>query len=86
MTPFRHRGGKENEMLMVKTCLKCHSNEGFMARGYLTRQNSITIDFMIKNKLMPPLGIGLSAIEERQIRDFIGVFKLVIFKVAPIRH
>jgi hypothetical protein len=72
--PFRHRGKRDNEILKVGACIQCHSNEGFLARGYLTRQNSMTIDFMIKHDFMPPAGFSISDEEKKQIRDFIEGF------------
>lgn len=52
--PFRLRSNIDNEQLKVKRCVKCHNRSGPFSRGFLTRQNGITINFMIKNKLMPP--------------------------------
>jgi len=72
--PFRLRGKKDNEILIVGACIKCHSNEGFLSRGNLTRQNSLTIDFMVKNKFMPPAGFMISDHEKKQIKDFVEGF------------
>lgn len=72
--PFRHQGKIENDKLQVKTCLICHSEGHFYSRGYLTRQNSTTISFMVKNKIMPPIGFSLSAEEEKQINRFMAGF------------
>ena len=73
-TPFKHRSGLDNETLNVKTCLHCHKEEGFLARGKLTRQQAGTIEFLVKNKLMPPAGFSLSNKEQNQINDFVAGF------------
>ncbi|MGZ3695028.1 MAG: hypothetical protein ACXWQO_12810 [Bdellovibrionota bacterium] len=70
--PFRYRGVIENQTLQVKTCLHCHSNSGFLARGLLTKQNFMAIGFMVKNKEMPPPGFSLSTGERAQVLKFIG--------------
>jgi hypothetical protein len=72
--PFKHRQGLENETLNVKTCLHCHKEEGFLARGKLTRQQAGTIEFLVKNKIMPPAGFSLSLTEQNQINDFVAGF------------
>lgn len=72
--PFKHRKGLENETLNVKTCLHCHKEEGFFARGKLTRQQAGTIEFLVKNKIMPPAGFSLSQEEHNQINDFVSGF------------
>lgn len=72
--PFKHRQGLENETLNVKTCLHCHKEEGFLARGKLTRQQAGTIEFLVKNKIMPPAGFSLSKEEQIQINDFVSGF------------
>lgn len=68
--PFKHRQSFENETLSVKTCLLCHKNEGFLARGRLSRQQAGTINFLVENNLMPPPGFSLSDEEKTQIQDF----------------
>jgi hypothetical protein len=73
-TPFKHRQGLENETLSVKICLHCHKEEGFLARGRLTRQQAGTIEFLVKNKIMPPTGFSLSQEEQNQINDFVAGF------------
>jgi hypothetical protein len=72
--PFRHRQSFENETLNVKTCLLCHKDDGFLARGRLTRQQAGTINFLVENNLMPPPGFLLSAQEKNQIQDFVHGF------------
>ena len=54
--PFRHEGKISNTPLELARCTSCHKEDGFFARGTLTRQNSITINFMVKNAHMPPFG------------------------------
>ena len=72
--PFRLQSRRDNEVLTVKSCLQCHNNEGFLARGQLTRQNAATIDFMLKQNLMPPLGFTLSKQEKKAIENFVRGF------------
>jgi hypothetical protein len=72
--PFKHKQHFENETLNVKTCLHCHKEEGFLARGKLTRQQAGTIEFLVKNKIMPPAGFYLSEEEQNQISDFVAGF------------
>jgi hypothetical protein len=72
--PFKHRQGLENETLNVKTCLHCHKEVGFLARGKLTRQQAGTIEFLVKNKIMPPAGFSLSQAEQNKINDFVAGF------------
>lgn len=69
--PFRHRTAIDNEALNVKSCTKCHSNDGFFRRGFLTRQNMMTIKFMIENEIMPPKGFSISGEDKNQIKNFI---------------
>ncbi len=70
-TPFRHQAKMDNEKLQVKLCLYCHKDSGIFARGFLTRQNFMTIKFMVDNKIMPPLGIPISNAEKLEIKKFI---------------
>lgn len=72
--PFKHRQSLENETLNVKTCLHCHKEEGFLSRGKLTRQQAGTIEFLVKNNIMPPAGFSLSQAEQNQINDFVAGF------------
>lgn len=72
--PFRYQGKLENDKLIVKVCLYCHSEGHFYSRGFLKRQNAAAIQFMLKNKIMPPLGFSISEKEEKQIENFIVGF------------
>lgn len=69
--PFKHSSTRANQPLKVKTCTICHKDQGFLARGQLTKQNFMTIKFMLEEKLMPPLGIALSQEEEKEIQEFL---------------
>ncbi|MDB9786667.1 hypothetical protein OAB57_01055 [Bacteriovoracaceae bacterium] len=73
-TPFRWRGKYENEILKVKTCMKCHKDSGFMARGTLKRQHIPTIKFMIEKGHMPPIGFGLDENEKKALERFLEGF------------
>jgi mono/diheme cytochrome c family protein len=72
--PFRTRGKYENEVLKVGTCIKCHKESGFLARGSLTRQHKTTIKHMLKKGYMPPLGFSLSSKEEKELEVFLKGF------------
>ena len=71
--PFRHAGRISNAPLNLSRCTSCHNEDGFLARGTLTRQNSITIAFMTKEKHMPPLG-ELSPEEKQYLENFMNGF------------
>ena len=66
--PFRYRTELDNEKLDINTCNQCHNDKN--GRGELARQNLVTIDFLLKNKLMPPSGYSLSEIEKSKIKQF----------------
>ncbi len=68
-TPFRHKGNISNAPLELPRCTSCHKEEGFFSRGTLTRQNSITINFMVKNAHMPPFG-ELKPNEQEYLKNF----------------
>ncbi len=70
--PFRHRAQLDNETLNVRVCTKCHSGNGLLSRATLTRQNAITIKFMVEYGHMPPLGFAIDEIEKDQIKKFIS--------------
>lgn len=68
-TLFRHEGKISNAPLELPRCTSCHNDEGFLSRGTLTRQNSITINFMVKNAHMPPFG-ELTPKEQQYLENF----------------
>lgn len=70
-TPFRYRTHFENEVLNLKTCIKCHDGE---KRSRLTRQNAIAIQFLIRNNFMPPNQQRLDSAEISQIQKFTDGF------------
>lgn len=72
--PFRHRASLDNDEFPIQTCQKCHNNESIFGRGVLTRQNLLAIQFMLKNKIMPPLGMTLSDSETKKIDLFVKGF------------
>ena len=67
--PFRHKGVISNTTLELPRCSTCHKEDGFLARGALTRQNSITINYMVKNAHMPPFG-ELTPKEQQYLENF----------------
>lgn len=71
--PFRHPGKISNAHLDLPSCTKCHQDQGFFARGFLTRQNAVTVDFMVKNAHMPPIG-SLSVKERNYLKNFMDGF------------
>lgn len=72
-TPFRHDGKISNSPLTLQRCTSCHKEDGFFARGTLTRQNSITIAYMVEKDHMPPLG-GLTSEERKYLENFMNGF------------
>lgn len=70
ITPLRYTGKSENEKLPVATCRTCH-NEEFWGRGALTRQNFMSIGFMVENGFMPPPGFHLEKSEKEEISRFV---------------
>lgn len=71
--PFRFPGKISNSVLTLPRCMKCHKEDGFFSRGALTRQNSLTIDFMVSKQHMPPIG-ALSQQERTYISRFMAGF------------
>lgn len=74
LQPFRYRSTYENESLQVTTCIKCHNESGFLARGLLRRQQVPTIKFMFESGQMPPLGFHLSSKEKQELEMFLEGF------------
>ncbi|MBK8201496.1 MAG: cytochrome c [Bdellovibrionales bacterium] len=74
LPPFRFRSSYENERLQVATCIKCHKESGFLARGALSRQQVPTIKFMLEMGQMPPLGFRMSAQEKQELQLFLEGF------------
>lgn len=74
LPPFRFRSTYENEPLQVATCMKCHKESGFLARGLLRRQQLPTIKFMLESGLMPPFGFDLSSKEKEELKTYITGF------------
>lgn len=72
--PFRFIGAYENEPLKVATCVKCHRDEGWFARGELRRQQLPTIRFMLESGQMPPLGFSLTNSEKSDLQNFLDGF------------
>lgn len=71
--PFRHKGKISNAPLTLSRCTSCHKEDGLFARGTLTRQNSLTISFMVNEKHMPPLG-ALTSLERKYLENFMNGF------------
>jgi cytochrome c553 len=67
---FRQAGKNENEVLTLSACMKCHNEKDMFGRGHLTKQNAGSIEFMITNEHMPPLG-SLSDEEKEYLWDFV---------------
>lgn len=65
--PFKHRNEFDLQTLEAETCLKCHNEN---KRGRLTRQQSGTIEFMVKRGFMPPFG-SLNEKELKAINRFV---------------
>jgi hypothetical protein len=71
---FAYHGGKEEDPLKVPVCQKCHNEDGFLARGFLHRQQAGTIEHMVARHHMPPPGFTVSEKESHQLQDFIRGF------------
>jgi len=71
---FRYHGSPHEDELKVPVCLKCHSEEGFLSRGVLVRQQIGTIRHMVEGGHMPPPGFSLSKKENQQLQDFLHGF------------
>lgn len=69
---FRMQSKPANELLTVTACTRCHSDDGLVRRGHLTKQNFMAIDFMLRNNLMPPPGFFLDEKDRQVIQQFIG--------------
>jgi hypothetical protein len=65
--PFRFPDAEGNKPLTVKTCSRCHREGGWPARGTLTRQQGITIRFLVEEGFMPPPGFALNAQEKQEL-------------------
>ncbi|KYG67388.1 hypothetical protein AZI86_10370 [Bdellovibrio bacteriovorus] len=72
--PFRHKTPEAVQELKVATCLHCHNETGFFARGLLQRQQMATIESLVSRGEMPPLGFTLSDKEKQELQDFIRGF------------
>jgi hypothetical protein len=72
--PFRFHTSLENDRLTGVSCTQCHTDSGFFARGFLTRQNAPTIGFMISKEHMPPLWLHLSNSDRKKIEKFLEGF------------
>lgn len=72
--PVKYTGHYENQKLEITSCTKCHSEDGIFARGYLSRQNAITVKFMIENKYMPPPGFTITNEDKLKLNKFIKGF------------
>lgn len=65
---FRSRAAFDNEVLRVKSCTVCHDGK---IRGELTRQNAFSIEFLMRNKLMPPPGYEITVQDQKKIKNFL---------------
>ena len=59
-------------MVQIKSCTKCHSDQG--GRSPLYVENIETIKFLFKNKMMPPWPHSMSKEDEREIKELIYGF------------
>lgn len=73
-TPFRHRTPEAIQELKVATCLYCHKEKGFLARGTLQRQQIATSESLVSRGEMPPWGLKLSKKEQQELQDFLHGF------------
>jgi hypothetical protein len=75
IVPFRYPSILDNQKLKLVTCLKCHNNSTDSGRGFLTRQNLGTINYLISENIMPPAGYELSNSESIKLKRFIKGFE-----------
>lgn len=73
--PFRYHGKPHDDSLKVAVCMKCHNEEGGLARGELKRQQVGTIQHLVERGEMPPPGFALSKKDEQHLLDFIRGFE-----------
>jgi hypothetical protein len=71
--PYKSVGSVSDAPLKLEACMKCHQDEGFLSRGFLRRQNSMSIKFMVENEHMPPLG-SLELSEKKYLEEFMAGF------------
>lgn len=62
------------QKLTLKSCTKCHNNNGLFGRGELTQLNAPTIKHMVDQGLMPPWPKSLTQKEKLEIKKFVDVF------------
>lgn len=70
---FRYVHPAANRVLQVQSCTRCHNSHAFFGRGSLTKQNFMTIKFMVENKFMPPAGFELTNEDRSALNDFVGM-------------
>jgi hypothetical protein len=70
--PFRFRTSEANVPLTITACTICHRERGLLARGVLSRQNYLSIRFMVKSGNMPPFGLPLSDAIRQQLVEFMN--------------
>jgi len=70
--PFRFRSHEANAPITITVCTICHRDRGPLARGVLTRQNYLSIRFMVKRGYMPPLGLPLTDATRQQLLEFMN--------------
>jgi hypothetical protein len=69
--PFRNRAKFDNEELNIASCTRCHSEDSLVQRGPLTRQNFLSIRFMLEKKLMPPPGFEITSQDKLRLHNFL---------------
>ena len=69
--PFKYTHPVANQKLNVKACTRCHNDQSFFGRNFLTKQNFMSIKFMLENNLMPPPGFSVSAEEKAAVYEFV---------------
>lgn len=69
VTPFRIRTVFDNEVLQLKICSQCHDGK---IRGQLTRQNAVSIQFLLESKMMPPPKTEMTLADLKRIKNFLN--------------
>jgi len=68
--PLSFSGNFNNEKLTLPACARCHQDSGLIGRGYLKRQNAITIRYLLKQGQMPPFPFSISKEEKIKLDAF----------------
>lgn len=72
--PFAFDDVYAQKNLQISNCVKCHNNS-YWGRGELQRQHYTSIQFMVENGYMPPLGFNLFFNKTNFLKEFNKAFQ-----------